>query len=59
MLSPGAFAPNHSMSLSDKSEDPIEYTRKEEELHQLVEKLDIVPKEAECVSVVQLHPCGE
>ena len=47
------------MSLSDKSEDPIEYTRKEEELHQLVEKLDIVPKEAECVSVVQLHPCGE
>ena len=47
------------MNMSNKSENPIEYTHKEEELHHQVEKLDIVPKEAECVSVVQLHPCGE
>lgn len=38
------------MSSSHKSESVIEYTEKEEQLNHQVEKLDIVPGEAECVS---------
>ena len=38
------------MSMSNKSEDPIEFTQKEEELHHQVEKLDVVPEVLECVS---------
>lgn len=44
-----------SMSASSRSENVIEYTEKEQELHHQVEKLDIVPQETECVSW-KFHP---